>query len=113
MIERLLDKVNEQAEAERDYMHSCRKYRKLHPFKTVWLDNPSNDDEKHIIYASINLDKMNEAVGSLCYVLDFSPEQNERLFKAARAMRRWYEKTGYQFLPSEDTNKKLLAYVLG
>lgn len=112
-IDRLIDKVNEQAEAERDYRHSCRKYRKRHPFKTIHLDNPKNDEERHIIYASGYLDKMNEAVCSLCYVLDFSPEQNERLFKAARAMRKWYEKTEYQFFPSDDLNKRIAAFIIG
>ena len=112
-IDRLIDKLIELFDAETDYRYSSAKYHKEHPFKTVWMDNPANKEEKHIVYAYHVEDRMGEALSSLYYVLDLNRDQVERLYSAARAMRRWYKLTKWDRIPSEDLNNRLHDFVIG
>lgn len=112
-IDRLIDKLIELFDAETDYRYSSAKYHKEHPFKTVWMDNPANKEEKHIVYAYHVEDRMGEALSSLYYVLDLNQDQVERLYSAARAMRRWYKLTKWDRIPSEELNNRLHDFVIG
>lgn len=112
-IEKLIDTVNEMNDATRDWYASNAAYHRAHPFRTVWLDRPANDDEKHIVWAAHQTDTMRTVFWTLCETLNLTVAEHKRLCSAARALRKWYEKTQWERCPDHDMLKSLENFIFG
>lgn len=111
-IDRLIDFMVERDDTENDYAWSSRKYRKKHGHG-VWFGNIKTDEEKHIEYAYHNLSSINDAVYSIFEVLGLNTDQRNRAYAAGRFMKRWYEKTGWERIPSEELVNRVWEYIQG
>ena len=109
-IDRLIDAVLEYMEAENDYMRSSKEYYRKHGYG-VRIDKAETPEERHIAYAYHRQSANSDTITVLEEVLSYDTEQCNRLFSAARAARKWYEKTRYERLLPEKLKDRLLAYI--
>ena len=100
-IDRAIDAAREANSAYFDYAHASKVYYKKHGHG-VNLDRIKTEEESRINWYRIMNDRASDALYMVCEVLDMSKAQRARLNTMARAFERWYNRTGWERLPSED-----------
>ena len=113
-MDRVLDFMLELDDATFDYCKSSKKYFKKHGH-CVYLDVAKGltPEERHIDYAYHNEDKCRNIVWSVMEVLNLDTDQRNRLYVATRAMKRWYEKTEWQYCAPSELIDRIAVFVEG
>lgn len=109
-VERLLDLIIEENETEAEYTKSSRIYYKAHGFG-VWLDRAKTPEERHIVHYYNANNSAHNAVQTSFEVLGFSPEEAHNARTAARALKKWYGLTAYEFCPPRDLLERLERFI--
>ena len=109
-VDAMMDIVIEAYDASQDYYYSTRRYQRKYG-RTVWLDNPKNSEERHIVWAHHADDRAGDKVYALLCALDLEDEEKGRMYSAARALRRWYNETDWEKCPSWSLLKRIGAYI--
>lgn len=113
-IERLLDKVIEAMDSTFHYYRESARYRSAHGCGAYLDLRAGLSAEKENLYHKHNRDyEDNSALSEIFEVLDFNRDQIDRAYIAARALRRWYERTGWAFCPSYELDDALEKFVIG
>lgn len=111
-IDRLIDFMIERDDADFDYTVSSKRYYKKHGHG-VNLDRAKTHEECHIEYAYHALERAHDTVYGIFEVLGLDTEQRERAYAAGRFMKRWYESTKWERLPSHETLERVWDYIKG
>lgn len=111
-IDRLMDLVLENRSDTYDYRKSCAVYFKAHGHG-VWLDKATTPEEKHIAYTHHSSDRSYTSILAICEVLMMEREQIERMYCAARAVNRWYQRTNWERLLPYDLERRLESWIFG
>ena len=111
-IERLMDFIMEAYDNTADYTKSSRDYYRKHGYG-VNIDRAKTPEEKHIAYMYHSSAAADDVVRALMEVLNLDYEQQTRAYSAARALKRWYEKTQWNRLPSSDLIDRIWGYIQG
>ena len=109
-IERLIDITIECMESINDYYHSSKKYYKEHGHG-VYLDRLITAEEKHIGYCYHRESADTEKMTAIAEILDLDREAQDRLYSAARAAKKWYEKTKWQYLLKPEMLNQFEQYI--
>ena len=113
-FDNLLTVVTEEMDASRESRPALARWRRKTGRRTYSLEETIRDrDVNHIHYLSEVDEKARNASWTVCHVLQMNREQIERLYKAARAVRKWSEATDWQLCLSYETLSKLEKYVSG
>lgn len=113
-FERLLDHVNEQTESYGAYHLASIQYKKKHGYGCYMDLGRGMDEDKQKVYHAYETDREEwYKLIAILEVLDYDSEQSDRLYKAARALRRWYNRTEWQYCPSRDLIDRLEKWVVG
>ena len=113
-MDRLIDMMMEADQNTREYYKLARQYKKAHGFIPCIDMRHGLDNELIRIYdASKREQEGNNVVWSILEVLGFDQEQRGRLLSVHRAMKRWYEETEWQRLPSEELIERVTRFVVG
>lgn len=108
----LIDKIIENANCDYDYYKRSRDFYKKHGYG-VNLDYP-NTPEKKAVASACRCHDRSECELLACFeLLDIHGEERSRAYSAARAMRRWYNDTGYQRLAPEALLIRIGKYIEG
>ena len=100
----------EAMDSERYYRHSSAVFYKKHGHG-VNMEMAKTNEEKNIVYAWYRREAGWEAVSSIRDILGFGEVENSRLNAVARAVRKWYESTGYKQLLPELLQKRILVFI--
>lgn len=113
-IDRLMDLILENSSDTYDYRKSSAVYFKAHGHG-VWFDNATvpTPEEKHIDYTYHASDRSYSNVLAVCEVLMMDREQIERMYCAARAVNRWYQRTNWERLLPHDLKRRLESWIFG
>jgi len=111
-FEAVLDKLNERFDITADYTKSSKKYLMEHGYG-CYISNARTLDEKHIAYCYHEEQKASGEMCTIFDVLGMEPDEIERAYSAARALRRWYQDTQWKRCPSDELIDKLEQYVFG
>lgn len=112
-LDRVLDYMMEADADLFDYAKSSMDYSKKHGYG-VRLDLAKTPEEKHIVYAYHCKERSSNAVWAITEILGLDREQQQRLYIAERAVKRWYEKeTKWQRLLPEDLISRLYKFIEG
>ena len=111
-IDRLMDLVLENSNDTYDYHKSSAVYFKAHGYG-VRLDKVTTPEEKHIAYTYHSSDRSYTSVLAVCEVLMMDRKQIERMYCAARAVNRWYQRTNWERLMPQDLKRRLESYIFG
>ena len=113
-VERLLDTIIECYDATAEYRKCSRQYADkyghgLHMYNGKKL----TPEEQHIEYC---YHEDNNAWNNVIYTyeaLDMDPEERTRAERAAKVLRDWYVRTGYERLPRYEMLEALRGYIEG
>lgn len=111
-ISNLLDHINNANDSYNEYVHESKRYYKEHGYG-VNLDRMKTAEERHIGWLYHSNDREDTKMTGIWEVLDFDRDQIARAYTAARAIKRWYEQTEWQRMPSEDLLSRLNNFVIG
>lgn len=111
-IDRLMDLVLENSSDTYDYRKSSAVYYRAHGHG-VNLDKATTPEEKHIAYVHHSSDRSYTSVLAVCEVLMMDMEQIERMYCAARAVNKWYQRTNWEKLMSHELKRRLENYIFG
>ena len=111
-IDRLIDLVLENSNDTYDYRKSSAVYFKAHGHG-AWLDKATAPEEKHIAYTYHSSDRSYTSVLAVCEVLMMDREQIERMYCAARAVNRWYQRTNWEKSLPYDLKRRLESWIFG
>ena len=105
-IDNLLDTVMNADSEYQEYRHSIARYG-----KPINLDRLENNEERHIAYYYRSSESSRDQVYTIRNIFRMDGETEGRMYIAARAARRWYERTEWQrFLP-EDLQERLGNFI--
>lgn len=111
-IEAMMDLVIEALDAKKDYLHRVRKNQRKHGYAVaIDFENPKNSEERNIVWAYHADDRAEDKVYALIYAIDLENEERERMYSAARALRRWYNQTHWEKCPSWSLLERIGAYI--
>lgn len=112
-IERLLDKIIEAMDSTFSYYRESARYRSAHGFGAYFDLRAGLSAEKENLYHKYNRDyEDNSALSAIFEVLDFNSDQIARAYVAARALRKWYNRTEWQFCPGYELKDALEKFVI-
>lgn len=111
-IDRLMDLVLENSSDTYDYHKSSAVYYRAHGHG-VMLDKATTPEEKHIAYTYHSSDRSYTSVLAVCEVLMMDREQIERMYCAARAVNKWYQRTNWERLLPDSLRKRLESWIFG
>lgn len=111
-ISNLLDHINNANDTYNEYAHESKRYYKEHGYG-VNIDRARTKDERHLAWLYHSNDREYIKMTGIWEVLDFDRDQIARAYTAARAIKRWYEQTEWQRMPSEDLLSRLNNFVIG
>lgn len=111
--ERIFDIVAESFDSEAEYCKESARYKEKHGHY-AFIDPKALTDETERIYRlynnrSADYDTVLDFIG----VFEFTPDQTERLYIATRFLRRWYNRTKWQYCPKREMIDRLWAFVIG
>lgn len=106
-MERLIDITIECMDSTNEYFHASKKYYKSHGHG-VHMENLRTAEEKHIGYCYHRESADSEKITAIAEILDLDIN---KLYTAARAARKWYEKTEYQYCLKSEMLKQFEQYI--
>lgn len=109
-VDAMMNIVIEAHDASQDYYYRVRRYQRKYG-QTLWLSNPKNTEERRLVWAYHADDRASDKVYALICALDLENEEVERMYSAARALRRWYNQTHWEKCPSESLLERIGAYI--
>lgn len=113
-IERLLDIILEAMDSTFAYYRESARYRSAHGCGAYFDLRAGLSAEKEKLYYAHNRDyEDNTALSAIFEVLDFDSDQIARAYIAARALRKWYIRTEWQFCPGDNLKAALEKFVIG
>lgn len=114
-IERLLDTILNANDTYAMYSSLSAKYRKANCGCGVYFYNGKklSAEEQRIEYYYHEDNADRGAVSAVFEVLGFDRDQIARAYIAARSLRRWYERTEWQFCPGDNLKAALEKFVIG
>lgn len=112
-IERLLDKIGESMDSTYDYHRASARYLSAHGCGAYFDLKAGLSAEKENLYHLAERDR-NDGwnISALFEVLDFDRDQIDRAYVAARALRKWHNRTQWQFCPSDRMLSALNNFVI-
>ena len=110
-IDRVMDYVIEWMDENEDYTKSSRVYYRKHGHG-VNLDRTTTPEEKHIVFEYHAESSANHAVFVITECMGWNAEQVCRMYATARALRKWYNRTRWERLPSEEMYNRIERFVL-
>lgn len=111
-IDRLIDVMIEADNNTFNYYKTCQDYKKKHGYIAyIDLSAGIDDDKKRILYADRWMNASDEAARAVIDVLGLDPEQTERLYAVAGAVKKWYERTNWERCLSADLLDRIERYV--
>lgn len=111
-IDRLMDLVLENNSDTYDYRKSSAAYHRTHGHG-VWLNKATTPEEKHIVYTYHSSDRSHSNILAVAEVLMMDREQIERMYCAARAVSKWYQRTNWERLLPYDLKRRLESWIFG
>lgn len=114
-VETLMYKLMEADDATFDYWKSSVDYRQKHGYG-VFIRNGATytDEEQHIIHAQESERETNSAVETFLDIMQFDPDQQDRLKAVYKAVKRWYVKeTKWQRCLPSDLADRIERFVIG
>lgn len=113
-FERLFDEILDAWTSKSSYYHASAVYYKKHGHG-AYLDYTTKRDEEieHIRWTSKWNDAGDSVVNAMFGILNLEYADAKKAFAAARALRRWYENTNWQYLPDADLIERLGKFVTG
>lgn len=112
--ERIFDVIIEAYESAEAYHGNSAKYYKKHGFHAYFDIRRKMDDDTARLYYDYQRDNTDgEKVRVLFEVFKLDRDQVERAYTATRFLRKWYNRTAWQFCPSDDLVNRLWAFVIG
>lgn len=103
-IERLIDAVESEHNAYSDYREASRNL-----YNGEFDELPKR--RKHLEYCNNYHNREQSAVSAITEVLDFNKEQLERLYIAARAVKRWRVRTNYEKLIPDSMAEQIKKFI--
>lgn len=110
-IDRAIDVTREANQAYREYAEASAIYRKNHCGLGVNIDRATTPEEKKIAYLCKWNDAEQNKYFGVCEVLNLSRAERVRLNTMARAFEKWYNRTGWERLPSEDLLNRAYRFI--
>lgn len=117
-VDRLIDFVMEWFDANNDYIKSSRAYYKKYHYGVClnyvgrYAETTEQEKEElHIQYAYEYEMKTNGCLSALMEVLKMDVDTINRLYSAGRFMKKWYEKTNWERLPSAELEYRIYKYI--
>ena len=111
-MEYLLCCVIEYSDYRFEYYRSSKRYYKKHGYG-VRLDNPKTDEERHICYFSKWSNSASDVVYAMRDLFKMDSDMFDRLWSAARAMKKWCVKTNWERCLPDELKDRLKEYVFG
>lgn len=111
-LDTLIDLIHEADDENNSYHRLSAQHRRKYGYG-VNIDRARTDEERRIAYYYHSSADTGNTVYGIISVLGLDRDQVGRLYTAARAMKRWYEDTEWQRLPSEKLMDRLGKYVMG
>lgn len=105
-VERIIDAVEEESNSYFDY---CKSVQTLYKGPFEEFEKRKN----HLEYANNYHDRQQTAVYTLIEVFNLDQEAQERLYAAARAVRRWREDTNWERLMPDTMQDQLKLFIFG
>lgn len=105
-IERLIDAVTAYNDAYNDYAHSAKTvYRG--PFEAI------GERKRHLEYAREVSDREQSTVYTLIEVFQLDQGAQARLYSAARAVKKWRSRTGWERFIPDEMQKQIKRFIFG
>lgn len=112
-ISNLLDHINTANDSYQAYVYGSAQYRARHGHGVFFSNRKLDPEEMHIDYLYHDNDREDTKLTGIFEVLDFDRDQIARSYIAARAIRRWYNSTNWERLPSDELLERLKSFVVG
>lgn len=111
-IDNLLNIVHQYYDAEEEYNRKSKTYLRKHGHGVYFYNGKKlTDEEQRIEWACRSHNEMWNVLMYLGDVLELDKEQWARLYIASRALRRWYNDTKWERLPSHELQARLGAFI--
>lgn len=111
-VDRLLDMIIEEFDSTSDYCKSSAIYYKNHGHG-VSIDRAFTKEERHIAYAYHADDRERTVSRTAFEILGLNIDQIGRAYNAARAVKRWYNRTNWERLLPHDLIDRIENYIYG
>ena len=113
-FERVLDHVLEHNDTYAAYIISSINYRKKHGCGAYFDLREGMSEDKQRLYSAYQYDnEQRTMMYAMLDILDYDREQNERLYKAARALKKWHDRDNWEHCPSSELIDRLEKWVTG
>lgn len=108
----LIDQIIYNADCDYDYYKLSRDFYKKYGYG-INLDYPNTPEKKAVARAYRRHDRSGTELLACFDLLNIHGEERSRAYSASRAMRRWYEETGYQRLAPDTLLDRIRKYIEG
>ena len=113
-IDNLLNIVMQYYDDDASYRTKSKAYHRTHGHGVYFYNGKRlTKEEQGIEWASREADDTMHTLWALYDVLELDPDQVRRLHTACKALRRWYNDTQWERLPSHELQARLGAFIFG